>query len=391
MRSTVEEHIALVRGLVGSRLHGVESVPIAAALGRILAADVVSPVDLPLFRNSQMDGFAVRSPDIASTPATLRVVGDLPAGPADPPPLQPGEAMRIMTGALVPAGADAVAPVEDTTVDADTVTIARSRAAGEYVRERGSDLRAGEAILPAHLVVASRHIGALAAAGVREVAVRRRPRIAAITSGSELADEPTLPGQIFDANLPALVAAITAAGGEAVVTGRVADDHDAFRALLARAVAEADVVVTSGGISMGAYEVVREVLEPLGASVGSVAMQPGGPQGTAVVDGVPVLCFPGNPVSTQISFELFLAPLVREAAGLPAGRRSMRVLAHGIRSVPGKRQFLRGRFVGPDAVEQSSGPSSHLVAGLAAADCLVDVPADTLELAAGDPVEVWEL
>jgi molybdopterin molybdotransferase len=391
MRASVEQHIALVRELVGERLRGSESVPIDAALGRILPVEVVSPVDLPLFRNSQMDGFAVRAADVIEVPATLQVVGDIPAGPATPPALEAGQAMRIMTGAVVPEGADAVVPVEDTTVDGDIVTIARSRAAGEFVRDRGSDLRAGAPILPAGLTVASRHIGALAAAGVRSVEVVRRPRIGVITTGSELSDEPAEPGQIFDANQPALVAAITAAGGEPSFIGRVIDDHTAFREFLPFALRASDVVVTSGGISMGDYEVVREVLGPLGASIGTVAMQPGGPQATAVVDGVPVLCFPGNPVSTQLSFELFLAPLVREAAGLPAARRGLRVLAHDIRSVPGKRQFLRGRLVGADAVEQIGGPSSHLVAALAAADCLIDVPVDTLQLAAGDPVEVWEL
>jgi molybdopterin molybdotransferase len=175
-----------------------------------------------------------------------------------------------------------------------------------------------------------------------------------------------------------------------VARDRVADDPVAFRELLARATSEADLVLTSGGISMGDYEVVRETLEPLGAQVGSVAMQPGGPQATALVDGVPVVCFPGNPVSTQLSFEVFVAPVLRRAAGLPARSVAKRPLAEDLRSVAGKRQFLRAHDDGT-SVRLVSGPGSHLVAGLAAADSLVIVPEDATELRAGDPVEVWAL
>jgi len=160
---------------------------------------------------------------------------------------------------------------------------------------------------------------------------------------------------------------------------------------LADAAASADLIITSGGISMGDYEVVRETLEPLGAVVAQVAMQPGGPQATAKFDGVAVICFPGNPVSTQVSFEVFLAPLLRQAAGLPAAQRRHRALTTAVRSVAGKRQFLRGRAVGDNGVELVAGPSSHLVAGLAASDLLVVIPEDITELAAGDSAETWEL
>jgi len=394
---TVDEHAAHIRDLLdglGTQLvSGAETVPLAAALGRVSAAVVPSPVDLPLFRNSQMDGFAVHAADIVALPASLPIVGEIAARPISPAALAPGTAVRIMTGAVVPEGADAVVPVEDTTTDAGTVTVNRSRSVGEYVRERGSDIAAGTALVPAGILLGSRHLAALAAAGISDVLVQRRAHIAVITTGAELigaAEVPTL-GQVYDANSVALVAAIESAGAVVSLAARVTDRVDAMLDALAAAAAVSDVIVTSGGISMGDYEVVREALEPLGASVGHVAMQPGGPQATAHFDGVPVLCFPGNPVSTQLSFEVFLAPLLRELAGLPAARRESLILVGSVTSVPGKRQFLRARRLADGTVATVSGPGSHLVAGLAASDLLIDVPTDTLTIDEGDTVETWQL
>jgi molybdopterin molybdotransferase len=297
-----------------------------------------------------------------------------------------------MTGAAMPEGADAVVPVEDTSPGEGAVLVARSREAGEYVRERGSDLRSGDALLPAGLRLASRHLAALAAAGLTAVDVRSRVRIAVITTGTEIVQPGTTPalGQTFDSNQTALAAAIESAGAIAASRAHVTDDPAAMLAALRDAAATADLILTSGGISMGDYEVVRQVLEPLGARVGTVAMQPGGPQATAVFEGVPVLCFPGNPVSTQLSFEVFLAPLLRAAAGLPPARREPLAMSHAVRSVPGKRQFLRGR-VTADGRVAVSGASSHLVAGLAASDLLVIVAEEVTELAEGDVVETWAL
>lgn len=389
---SVDDHAALIRSLLVFPAR-TESLPLGAALGRVTAATVLSPVDLPLFRNSQMDGFAVVAADLASLPATLPIVGEVAARASAPAPLAPGTVVRIMTGAIVPEGADAVVPVEDTEFSGTVVTIARRREAGEYVRDRGSDLMAGDRLLPGGLRLAPRHLAVLAAAGLATVEVRARVRVAVITTGAELVAPGTepLPGQVFDANSVALTAAVEAAGADVSFAARVTDDRAAMLDALRTAVAASDLVITSGGISMGDYEVVREVLEPLGGAVGHVAMQPGGPQATAVVDGVPVIAFPGNPVSTQVSFELFVAPILRAAAGLPAAARAPRRLAAGARSVPGKRQFLRGRAVGADGVELVGGPSSHLVAGLAASDLLVDVPAETTELREGDTVETWAL
>jgi molybdopterin molybdotransferase len=404
--TSVEEHQARIAALLAPALRVAEesdAVPLQGALGRVTATEVLSPVDLPLFRNSQMDGYAVNSADLGALPVELPVVGDLPAGPASPVALARGTAIRIMTGAVVPDGADCVVPVEDTVPADDTVTILRGRAPGEFVRNRASDLSAGDRLLPAGLTLAPRHLAAAAAAGITAVAVRRRVRVAVISTGSELvAPGGTVrPGQIFDSNLVALSAAVTETGAELVLAERSDDDPATFRDILHRATALADLVITSGGISEGAYEVVREVLEPLGATVGHVAMQPGGPQATAVVDGVPVLCFPGNPVSTQISFVVFARPLLLAAAGtsIAGGRVAGTVraavdelpAAGDLTSIPGKRQFLRGRMTNAGTVEPVSSASSHLVAGMARAELLLDIPVETTMVHAGDNVRVWLL
>ena len=392
MAASVEQHASRVAELLRLEL-GVEVIPVAAALGRVTASAVLSPVDLPLFRNSQMDGFAVHAADVAEIPATLPIVGEIAARAANPAPLAPGTAVRIMTGAVVPEGADAVVPVEETTVTDDQVTITRSRSTGEFVRERGSDALAGAELLPTGQLLAARHLAVLAAAGLASVAVRSQPRVAVITTGAELIDagETPLPGQIYDANAVALIAAATAAGALVTFARRVVDEPAVLLAALSEAVSVADVILTSGGISHGDYEVVRELLEPRGAWVGHVAMQPGGPQATATFEGVPVICFPGNPVSTQLSFEVFVTPVLRRVAGLPQATRAPAELAVAVRSVSGKRQFLRGRRRDDGRVEPVAGPGSHLVAGLAASDVLIVIPEDTLELDAGDAVEAWAL
>ena len=393
--ATVEQHAERVAALLEPALAvGIERLPILEALHRVTAGGILSPVDLPLFRNSQMDGFAVRSADVVDAPVSLPIVGEVSARGRDTlDPLEAGTAVRIMTGAVVPEGADAVIPVEDTDVTESTVTIRRSRKRGEYVRDRGSDVLAGSELLPSRQLLASRHLAVLAAAGIDHVDVHRRVRIAVITTGAELIapNETPKPGQIFDANSVALIAAAAACGAHVTLARRVADDPAELLAALDEATSTADLILTSGGISKGDYEVVRELLEPLGAEVGHVAMQPGGPQATAVFEGVPVICFPGNPVSTQLSFEIFVAPLLREAAGLPPASVTRRPLAHGLRSVAGKRQYLRGRVTGDGLVETVSGAGSHLVAGLAASDILIVVPDQTTELQAGDEVETITL
>jgi molybdopterin molybdotransferase len=258
------------------------------------------------------------------------------------------------------------------------------------VRDAGSDLAAGADVLPPGLRLASRHLAAAAASGLTELLVREHVRVAVVSTGSELVEPgaPLGPGEIPDANGVALASAARAAGALVVHSGRVRDDVERLRAELDAAVdAGAELVVTSGGISMGAYEVVRELLEPLGAWVGSVAMQPGGPQATAGYRGMPVICFPGNPVSAQLSFELFVAPALRAIAGLPPALTERLALAEDVRSVAGKRQFLRGRRTADGRVEPVGGAGSHLVATLAASELLIVVPEDVEALDAGAIVD----
>ncbi|WP_280252202.1 gephyrin-like molybdotransferase Glp [Nocardia abscessus] len=383
----------------------VESVAVPRALGRQVAEDVRSPIDLPVFRNSAMDGYAVRAESVLVAPVTLPLTGVIAAGAAGRAPLPEGAAMKVMTGAPIPPGADCVVPVEDTSAGDGTVTIERGRSAGEFVREPGTDVRTGDLLVRAGTVLAPRHVAALAAVGLPAVAVFRAVRGAVITTGDELvaAGKTLRPGQIYNSNGVALAAALTANGVDVVSVAHSTDDPARFRALLSAATACADVVFTSGGVSKGDFEVVKDVLEPMGGQFGAVAMQPGGPQGLTVVDGVPVLSFPGNPVSTMVSFEVFARPMLRHLAGLPAVDAYELPLRTAIaRSPEGKRQFLRGKLVRarpgrahaprqPEAVEVASGAGSHLVAAMAWADVLIDVPAEVTALPAGALVRVWSL
>lgn len=394
-RIPVEDYAATIRALLAP-LQGRpdEFVPIALAADRVTSADVQSPIDLPTFRNSQMDGFAVHAADLAVIPTVLPVLGEIAAGATGPAVLPVGSAIAIMTGAPVPAGADVVVPIEDTRLVEGGIEILRGRDAGEYVREAGSDIAAGAALLPAGLRLASRHLAALAAANLMQVSVRARVRVAVVSTGNELVPPGTAlrHGRLPDANGIALATAAAAAGAEVVDLQLAGDDPVRLAVALDRAIASgAELIVTSGGISMGAHEPVRQLLEPLGAIVGTVDMQPGGPQAYGRYRSVPVVCFPGNPVSSQLSFALFLAPLLREVAGLPAVVRTRLRLAAPLVSTAGRRQFLRGRRTASGGVETVAGPGSHLVAALAAADLLIDVPADVTALPAGAAVDTVDL
>jgi molybdopterin molybdotransferase len=412
-RVDVEQHRADVAELLAELAdRPAEEVSVhQGALGRVLASDVVAPGPLPRFRNSQMDGFAVRAADVASagpgTPVTLPVVGDVAAAPGDPAPLEPGTAVRIMTGAPVPDGADAVVPVEDTDHvtfngaaaahrgSATKVEIARGREAGEFVREPGSDVAEGAVVLRAGTVLAPHHVAAAAACGIARLSVRVPVSVAVVSTGSELVapDDDPGPGQIWDANGPALAAAVVAAGGQVGLRLTVPDDPEVVRTGLERAAGLCDLVLTTGGVSQGAYEVVKDALPEV--TFRSVAMQPGGPQGLGRFAGTPVLAFPGNPVSAQISFVVFLRDLLRQAGGLPPVRQVPAVLDAAVVSPAGRRQLLRGRWV-DDAVAGArvavvGGPGSHLVASMAAADVLIDVPAGATRLDEGAEVTTWPL
>ncbi|MCW2702139.1 MAG: moaE [Blastococcus sp.] len=390
---TVEEHQAVVAALMPPL--PVEDVALAEAHGRVLARDVTAAVALPGFDNSAMDGYAVRWGEVstaAESPVRLPVADDIPAGRTDVVPLAPGTAQRIMTGAPLPAGADVVIPVELTDGGTDVVEIRDVLPARSHLRAAGEDIAAGAVALTAGSPLGAAQLGLAAAVGVTTLPVRRRPRVLVLSTGSELVapGQPLLPGQIYESNSQLLVAAVEVGGGEARRLHFVPDDVDQFLATVRSELAGADLLITSGGVSAGAYEVVKDAFRGLGTvEFAKVAMQPGGPQGAGTVDGVPVVTLPGNPVSAFVSFEVFVRPALRRALGYasPERLRAPARLAGALRSPAGRRQFLRGRYDG-GRVSQVGGPGSHLVAHLARANCLVVVPEDVTELPAGAEVAV---
>ena len=419
-RRRVEEHRAAVRALLAplADLPGEELPVDAGALtrdphryaDRVLAHDVTNPLDLPPFRNSQMDGYAVRAADLRAAsparPVALRIAARIPAGRAAPP-LAAGTAAPCMTGAPVPPGADAVGPVEAATTDRfvdeaavdATVSFTAPVDAGAYVRERGSDLAAGRPLVARGTRLLPAHWGVLASAGVARVVVRRRPVVLLLSTGLELRGpgEELAPGQVHDANSVALAAALQAAGAEVRALRVASDEPDRVRDALRAAADGVDLLVTTGGVSAGAYEVVRDVLEGGGVEFRSVAVQPGGPQGlgTADLGGVlvPVVAFPGNPVSALVSFELFLRPVLRALAGHPRPDRAAQELplAEALDSPAGKHQVRRGRLDADGRVIAVGGPGSHLLHAYATATHLVHIPAGLARLEAGDPVTVWSI
>lgn len=393
----VAEHQGRIAELLG--VLAPTTVPVDEARGLVLAEAVLAPEELPSFDNSAMDGYAVRAADVAgaseATPVRLPVAADIPAG-SPVGRLEPGTAHRIMTGAPLPRGADTVVEVERTDAGTETVTITAARDTGTFVRTAGSDVAAGAEVLSAGTLVGPSQIGLLAALGVRDVLVRPRPRVLVVSTGSELTDDPApAAGQIRDSNSHMLAAAAEDAGAVAIRRLWVADDVPTFlRTLDAELEAGVDLVLTSGGVSAGAYEVVKEALAPRGVEFTKVAMQPGMPQGSGRYAGTPVVCLPGNPVSSLVSFEVFVRPALRASYGHPRPDRPVvrASLTEAITSPSGKRQLRRGRFDSTaGTVEPWGPPGSGFLGWLAGADCLIDIAADVTELAAGDPVDVWDL
>ena len=397
---SVEEHRAAVADLLAPL--PVERVPLGRARGRVLAEALVAGIALPPFDNSAMDGYAVRAADVAGAtdgdPRELPVTADVPAGRTDVPPLEPGTAHRIMTGAPLPVGADTVVQVEHTDGGLDRVRVLRAPAVGTSVRRAGEDVVAGQVVLAAGTVLGAPQIGVAAAIGAETVPVRRRPTVLVLSTGSELV-APGIPlqlGQIYESNGPMLAAAVEDAGGVADLMRFVPDDVAHLHRVLddRLAAGTVDLVLTSGGISAGAYEVVKEALAGRGVEFVKVAMQPGGPQGVGRVGGVGVVALPGNPVSSQVSFEVFVRPPLRAALGYqhPERPRVTAALAAPLTSTPGRRQFRRGMVDAvAGTVREVGGPPSHLLGALARADCFFVVPEEITELAAGSPVEVWLL
>ncbi|MGX7825562.1 molybdopterin molybdotransferase MoeA [Actinokineospora sp. 24-640] len=385
-----DEYRAQVAALVPTM--PVLSLPLAECLGLVLAEDVVAGVSLPPFDNSAMDGYAVRAADLAGESTVLPVADDIPAGRTDVQPLVPGTTHRIMTGAPMPPGADAVVPVELTDGGMESVTLTARPPVGKHVRRAGEDVVAGTVVLRAGAVLGSARLGLAAAVGLGALPVRRRPRVVVLSTGTELTPpgEPLAPGRIYESNSVLLAAAVREAGGEATVLRFVPDDVPAFLDAIA-AHRDADLLITSGGVSAGAYEVVKDALAGRGVEFVRVAMQPGGPQGRGRVDGLAVVTLPGNPVSAALSFELFVRPALLGAMGhaeVERPRARARTVA-AMSSPEGKVQYRRGLHDrGVVEVVPVGGPGSHLLASFAESNCLIELPVGVGEVAEGDEVEL---
>jgi len=402
----VETHLALIL----SRVRPLEAItaPVRASLGRTLREPLRARVDIPVFDNSAMDGFAVRYADVADAapdrPVRLRVVADLPAGTALDPDLAHGEAARIMTGAPVPTSADAIVPFEDTAGGlpdslGEIVVERAPKAHGAHVRRRGEDARAGAELLPAGFVLGPLQLAAAAAAGIADVVVSPSPRVAVVSTGSELVQTgaPLRRGQIPESNGELLAALVTEASAEVVLRRTVPDDGDGpLRAVAEASALGADVTIFTGGISAGAYEPVKRTLAG-SMEFTAVRMQPGKPQGFgATGDGMLLFGLPGNPVSAAVSFEAFVRPALLALQGRTSLDRPLIRLAAkvGWRTPPGRRQYLPavidrsdpGRWTVAPATAGGSG--SHLAGGLARAEAYAVIAADVEAVAPDDLVDV---
>lgn len=389
-----------------------EVISLDESLGRVLAAPLIAPLDLPPFANSGMDGYAVRSADVASaqpeSPVTLPITADIPAG-ARPPAatLRPGSAARIMTGAPLPPGADAIVPIESTD-DARSsdgappparVRILRSARPGAHVRLRGEDVRAGDTVLPAGRVIRPAEVGLLAAIGCSTVAVVRQPRIAIFSTGDELAglDQPLGPGQIRDSNSHALAALITAYGGRPIRLGVAPDRLEAVRQRLRQAShADADMIVSSAGVSVGAFDVVRSAVEADGRlNFWRIRMRPGKPMAFGRVLDIPFLGLPGNPVSAIVAFEIFARPAILKMGGRSSlNKPQVPVrLADAVDS-DGRESYLRAiveRDGSGYVARLTGGQGSNLITSLTRANALVIVPAGARHVPAGETLAAWML
>ena len=391
------EVLAAVRPLAPARLE------LEAAEGCVLAEDVAAAAPLPSFDNSSMDGYAVRAADVAAaspgSPVTLPVTGEIPAGDTRTLTLAPGTSLRIMTGAMLPGGADAVVPVEWTDGGREHVRISQPPAAGHAIRRRGDDVTEGEVLLKAGARLGPAQIALLAAGGHGTALVRPRPRVAVIATGDELTEPGAalFPGRIWDSNSYMLAAAARQAGA---VASRewVTDDPGAVLAAIERRSASADVLITSGGVSMGGeHDVVKAALAGRApVTFRKVAMQPGMPQGFGVAGLGRALLFtlPGNPVSAFVSFHLFVRPALDALQGLAPGRlpATRAALAAPVRSPRGRRSYLRGVLdSGSASVTPLTGQGSHQLGALARANALIIVPEQVTQMAAGEIADVLSL
>jgi molybdopterin molybdotransferase len=388
-----------------------ENLPLADALNRVLAQDVRAADDLPLFDNSSMDGFALRASDVSEaapgSPCSLRVAADIPAGSTPTIVLGPGEAARIMTGAHMPDGADAVIPVEDTDFEdrnagtraPEVVSIRKAARVGENVRRRGMDIRSGDVVLLSGRQLKPQDLGLLAMLGVSTVTVYRKPRIALLSSGDELIDPdaPLERGKIRDSNSYTLAALIESAGAEPVRLGVAKDNFESIRALFERAVyLRVDLILSSAGVSVGAFDYVKDVIETDGKmDFWRVNMRPGKPLAFGNYKEVPIIGLPGNPVSAFVGFEVFVRPVLARLAGHSGGNRpAVRVRSEEEILSDGRESYLRAEVREIDGVltarltgHQGSGNLHSLVQ----ANALLIIPAGVKCVPAGQEVNAWIL
>jgi molybdopterin molybdotransferase len=383
---------------------GQTNVPLDQAARRVLAQDIQAATDLPLFDNSAMDGFAIHAADTSVSRVTLRVVADIAAGSSPARTLAPGEAARIMTGAPLSAGADAVIPVEETDFSERgagipapaQVTISRKVQAGENIRLRGSDVHAGQAVLKARQLLRPQELGLLAMLGVATVPVFEIPRVALLSSGDELlpVDVPLVDGKIHDSNSYALAAQIEEAGAQVIRLGVAADERAAVESLLDKAVdLSADLIVTSAGVSVGAFDFVKEVVESKGSlNFWRVNMRPGKPLAFGEYRGIPFVGLPGNPVSAFVTFEVFARPAIEKLSGLePRPRRRTTVrLAEAIES-DGRESYLRAVIQQDGSARLTGHQGSGNLLSLVQANALLIIPAGVKSRPAGQEMEAWLL
>ncbi len=393
---------ALARLLDGVAPLAAETVSLDAANGRILAADLAATRTQPPFPASAMDGYAVRAEDIASVPATLRVIGEAPAGHGFAGTVRPGEAVRIFTGAPVPDGADTILVQENATRDGDTVTAQESAGKGRFVRPAGLDFAKGEVLLRSGERLGFRELALAAAMNHAQLPVRRRPKVAILATGDELVEPGTEPGpdQIIASNHAGVAALVADCGGEPLQLGIAPDERAAIAQRIAAArTAGADVLVTLGGASVGDHDLVQEVLGAAGMDLAfwRIAMRPGKPLMAGRIDGMRVLGLPGNPVSSLVCSLLFLRPLIETLLGRPATRRDRErlPLARDIGGNDRREDYLRAAILraedGSETVQPFDRQDSSMLATLARADALVVRPPHAGPLAAGARVPVLRL
>ena len=391
---SIDEALALVLERV--RPLPAEDVPLADAAGRVLAKAARAVVDLPPFPSSAMDGFALRAEDV---PGRLPIGARIAAGRPAPGALEPGTAMAIATGGVVPEGADCVVPIELVVADDRTVEIPEPVKTGANVRPRGGDTRAGEQVVAAGVRLGPAQIGALAAAGIASVLCARRPSVAVLATGTELVPpgETLEPGQVYEANAVLVRAGLAAEGADVTILPRVADDPAEHRAALEEGLG-ADVLVTSGGVSVGPHDLVRGIAAELGVEevLWGVAVKPGKPLFFGVRGATLVFGLPGNPVSSLVGLELFVRPALRALQGLAEPGPPWRggVLGSSLRRNPARDELVRARsrlVQNGTILEPLGGQDSHMIARAAAADALVLVTRGDGSVPAGEPVRYLPL